>query len=312
MSNTAPSNLRIVSLLPSATEVVTAIGLGSQLVGRSHECDYPPGLEAIPVVTRPRIGPAKSSRGLHRNISKLITKALSVFEVDAERLQALRPDVILTQHQCAACAVTEDDLATALAKWTGATPRIVSLAPSTLEEVWASFGTIGEALDHGWAGRELAEHARERVSIIGERAPDLATRPTVAAVEWLDPPMIAGNWVPDLITTAGGMPVLATSGQHSEFTALKDIAAADPEMMVLMPCGFDLARTESEAPAFLARKTIARMRAVREGHVWAADGNAYFNRPGPRLVTSIEILSEILHPEAFNFGHQGASWRQAG
>ncbi|NQW11306.1 MAG: cobalamin-binding protein [Alphaproteobacteria bacterium] len=312
MSDTVPKALRIVSLLPSATEVVAAIGLGSQLVGRSHECDYPPGLSAVPVVTRPRIDPAKPSRGLHRNVTKLITKALSVFEVDAERLRALRPDVILTQHQCAACAVTEDDLAAALAKWTGAAPRIVSLAPSTLKEVWASFGVIGEALDHRWAGRELAEHARERVSIIGHRAPALATRPTVVAIEWLDPPMIAGNWVPDLITAAGGTPVLATSGQHSELIALKDIAAADPEMMVLMPCGFDLARTEAEATAFLARKTIARMRTVREGRVWAADGSAYFNRPGPRLITSIEILSEILHPGAFNFGHEGSSWRRIG
>lgn len=312
MSDTAPPVPRIVSLLPSATEVVAAIGLGGALVGRSHECDYPPGLDAVPIVTRPRIDPAKPSRGLHRNVSKLIAKALSVFEVDAERLRALRPDVILTQHQCTACAVTEDDLAAALAEWTGAAPRIVSVAPTTLKEVWASFGVIGDALDHGWAGRELAERARERVSIIDERAPALDSRPTVAAIEWLDPPMIAGNWVPDLIVTAGGTPVLAKSGEHSAFIALKDIAAANPEMLVLMPCGFDLSRTEAEGAGFLARKTVARMPAVREGRVWATDGSAYFNRPGPRLVTSIEILSEILHPEAFNFGHEGSGWRKLG
>ncbi|MEQ8588007.1 MAG: ABC transporter substrate-binding protein [Thalassobaculaceae bacterium] len=300
--------LRIVSLLPSATEVVAALGMTGNLVGRSHECDYPAEVAEVPVITRPRIEPAKPSRGLHRQVSKLITRALSVFEVDAEALRRARPDVILTQHQCEACAVSQADLDAALENWTGNRPAVVSLAPETLEQVWQTFGTLGEALDLGWAGRELAERARERVEIISLRGAALDPKPTLTCVEWIDPPMIAGNWVPELVIAAGGVPVMAEPGQHSEFTTLAKIAKADPDGLIFMPCGFDLARTLEEAAPFLARPTVARMRAIREGRIWAVDGNAYFNRPGPRLVTSLEILAEILNPGAFNFSREGTAW----
>ncbi|GHD56753.1 cobalamin-binding protein [Thalassobaculum fulvum] len=299
---------RIVSLLPSATEIVAALGLAGRLVGRSHECDFPPEAEAAPVLTRARVDPAKPSRAIHRDVAKLIGKALSVFEVDAERLRAVRPDIILTQHQCEACAVTEQDLAAALAEWTGTAPTVVSLAPATLTEVWNSFAMVGDALDLGWAGRELSEHARERVGIISERLSGERERPRVACVEWLDPPMIAGNWVPDLVTAAGGRPVLADSGDHAVPTTLAKIAGSGADAMVLMPCGFDLPRTMAEGRVFVERPTLAKTRAVREGRVWAVDGNAYFNRPGPRLVSSVEILAEILHPDLFNAGYRGSAW----
>lgn len=300
---------RIVSLLPSATEIVAALGLAGRLVGRSHECDFPAEIGHVPALTRARVNPAKPSRAIHRNVSRLIEKALSVFEVDAERLRAARPDIILTQHQCEACAVTEQDLAAALAAWTGRAPTVISLAPSTLKEVWKSFATVGDALDLGWAGRELAEQASERVGIISERLAPAKDRPRVACVEWLDPPMIAGNWVPDLVTAAGGRPVLASSGDHAAATTLGKIAEAGADAMVLMPCGFDLARTVAEGRDFVARPSMARTRAVRQGRVWAVDGNAYFNRPGPRLVTSVEILAGILHPGLFHAGYKGDGWQ---
>ena len=301
---------RIVSLLPSATEIVAALGLAERLVGRSHACDFPAEIVNVPAMTRPRVDPAKPSRGLHRNVTKLIEKALSVFEVDAERLRAARPDIILTQHQCEACAVTEKDLAAALAEWTGAAPRIVSLAPTTLRQVWDTFGVVGETLDLRWAGRELAERARERVEVISERVPPLKDRPKVACIEWLDPPMIAGNWIPELVIAAGGRPVLATKGEHAVPTTLGKIAEAGADAMVLMPCGFDLARTVAEGRTFMARPSMAKTRAARTGRVWAVDGNAYFNRPGPRLVTSVEILTGILHPGLFNAGYHGAGWEK--
>lgn len=299
---------RIVSLLPSATEIVAAIGLAGNLVGRSHECDFPTDIAHVPVMTQPRINPAKPSRGIHRDVAKLIARALSVFEVDAERLRAAKPDIILTQHQCEACAVTEKDLSAALAKWTGSAPRIVSLAPSTLRQVWNSFATVGDALDLGWAGRELAERARERVEIIAERVPPPKERPKIACIEWLAPPMIAGNWIPDLVDAAGGRPVLAKSGAHAAATTLGKIAEAGADGIVLMPCGFDLARTVAEGREFMARPSMAKTRAARQGKVWAVDGNAFFNRPGPRLVSSVEILTEILHPHLFNAGYEGKSW----
>jgi len=301
---------RIVSLLPSGTEIVAALGVADRLVGRSHECDFPHEVAHVPVLTRARIDKAKPSRAIHRNVSKLIGTALSVFEVDAERLREARPDIIITQHQCEACAVTEQDLTDALAKWTGRNPTVISLAPSTLAEVWASFATVGDALDLGWAGRELSEHARERVGIIYERLGAAKERPRVACVEWLDPPMIAGNWVPDMVNAAGGRPVLANSGDHAARITLAKIAEAAPDAMVLMPCGFDLARTLVEGRDFVARPSIARTKAVREGKVWAVDGNAFFNRPGPRLVSSVEMLAEILHPELFNAGYQGKAWEK--
>lgn len=301
---------RIVSLLPSATEIVAALGVAQLLVGRSHECDFPPEVAEVPSLTRARIDPAKPSRAIHRDVAKLIGSALSVFEVDAERLRAARPDIILTQHQCEACAVTEQDLADALSEWTGTSPAVVSLAPATLAEVWRSFATVGDALDLGWAGRELSERARERVDIISERLTPAPERPRVACVEWLDPPMIAGNWVPDLVTAAGGLPVLARSGDHAAATTLAKLAECDADTLVLMPCGFDLARTLAEGRAFLERPTIARARPVRDGRVWAVDGNAYFNRPGPRLVSSVEILTEILHPDLFNAGFEGNAWER--
>jgi len=299
---------RIVSLLPSATEIVAALGLAERLVGRSHACDYPPEIAHLPSMTRPRVDPARPSRGLHRDVRKLVERALSVFEVDAERLRAAKPDVILTQHQCEACAVTEKDLAAALAEWTGASPRIVSLAPTTLKQVWDTFGVVGETLDIRWAGRELAERARERVEVISERVPALKDRPKIACIEWLDPPMIAGNWVPEIVAAAGGQPVLAVPGEHAAPTTLGKIAEAAADGMVLMPCGFDLARTVAEGREFMARPSMARTRAGRAGKIWAVDGSAYFNRPGPRLVTSVEILTEILHPGLFNAGYKGDAW----
>jgi iron complex transport system substrate-binding protein len=303
---------RIVSLLPSATEVVAALGMTDHLVGRSHECDFPAEVAEIPVMTRPRINPAKPSRTLHKQISKLITKALAVFEVDAKALRAAKPDIILTQHQCEACAVSEADLNAALAEWTGAKPVVVSVAPETLEQVWQSFATLADAFDLRWAGNELAERARERVEIIAMRGAALDPKPTIACVEWIDPPMIAGNWIPELVAAAGGVPVLAKKGQHSAFTTLAKLAKSDADGLIFMPCGFDLARTLEEAAPFVARPTMASMRAVKEGRLWAVDGNAYFNRPGPRLVTSLEILAEILNPGAFNFSREGSAWARIG
>jgi iron complex transport system substrate-binding protein len=299
---------RIVSLLPSATEIVAALGMRPNLVGRSHECDYPEDVQRVPAMTRARVDPFKPSRRIHRDVQEMIRKALSVFEVDVERLKAAKPDIILTQNQCAACAVHEDQLADAVNTWTGAKPQILSLSPATLSDVWADFGRVGDILDIGWAGRELTNRAKERVEILGERMPEIDVRRRIACVEWFDPPMLAGNWIPELLTAMGAEPLGVTPGTHSEATKLKDIVALDPDGMIFMPCGFDLARTAEEATPFLARNTVARMRSVRAKEIWLADGNAYFNRPGPRLITSLEILAEMLHPSAFNFGHEGTAW----
>ena len=301
------SGPRIVSLLPGATELVAELGALDRLVGRSHECDFPARAASVAVMTRPRVDAAKPSADLHQDAVRLIEGALSVFEVDAAALRSARPDVILTQHQCEACAVSEQDLAAALADWTGTRPTVVSTAPDTLEAVWESFTTIGDALDLGQAARTLATRSRSRVAGLSARA-EMAKRPAVACIEWIDPPMIAGNWVPEMVTAAGGAALMAEPGAHSAFTALAAIAEADADAFIFMPCGFDLPRTVSEAQDFLTRPEIAGLRAVREGALWAVDGNAYFNRPGPRLVDSVEILADILHPDRFASGLKGTGW----
>ena len=304
------SGPRIVSLLPSATEVIAAIGLAGHLVGRSHACDYPPEVQAVPVVTAPRTSPAGPSKRIHKDVKALLRAALSPFDIDTARLRALAPDVIVTQHQCDVCAVSEDQLRAAIADWTGTSPDIVSVAPGRIAEVFQSIRDIADGLGRRYQGEALARSMSGRMEAIAARAAQLESKPGVAAIEWLDPAMSSGHWVPELIAMAGGRDLLSTPGTPSRKITLAEIAATDADALVLMPCGFDLARTVAEAPALLTRPTIATMRAARSGHAFAADGNAYFNRPGPRLVDSLLILAEMLQPKAFNFGSEGHAWQR--
>jgi iron complex transport system substrate-binding protein len=294
---------RIVSLLPSLTEIACALGLGERLVGRSHECDYPPGVERLPACTEPKFSVEGLSGDIDARVRELVREGLSVYRVDPERLRGLRPDLILTQDHCEVCAVSKRDVECAVQDWVAGAPRVLSVAPATLREVWASIAAVAEAAGVTERGRTLAAELTERVSQIGERAGALSLRPRIACVEWLDPLMSAGNWMPELVAIAGGRSVLGETGAHSPTIAFETLAAADPDVVLVLPCGFDLARTRAEFAALRDRPRFAALRAARAGRVYLADGNQYFNRPGPRLVESLEILAEILHPEAFSFGH---------
>jgi iron complex transport system substrate-binding protein len=303
---------RIVSLLPSSTEIVCALGLEAQLVGRSHECDHPPSVAELPVCSSPRIDPRASSAEIDRSVKTLVSRGLSVYEVDADRLRALAPDVILTQEQCEVCAVTPRDLEEALAAWLGSRPRVVSLEPATLGDVFADMLRVANALGVDAHGRELVAELSLRISAIGERTGDQSPRPRVACLEWIDPLMADGNWMPELVRLAGGSATLGATGIHSPWTTLEALAEADPDVIVVLPCGFDLARTRSEIGPLAGSPDFRRLRAVSEGRVALADGHQYFNRPGPRLVESLEILAEILHPSRFDFGHRGEGWEWMG
>jgi iron complex transport system substrate-binding protein len=301
---------RIASLLPSLTETACALGLRDRLVGRSHECDYPPGVEALPALTAPRRPLEGGSRGVDARVRELVRGGLSLFEVDAEALRALAPTLVLTQDQCALCAASLADVERALGAWTGSAPRVLSVAPWSLREVWASLRAVAEAAGVPERGAALAAALTERVVALGERASGLGHRPRLACLEWLDPPMDAGHWMPELAALAGGRATLGAAGAPSRVLAPGALAAADPDVVLLAPCGYELARTRAELPALLARPELAALRAVREGRVYAADGNAYFNRPGPRLADSLEILAEVLHPEQFDFGHAGRAYER--
>ena len=300
---------RIVSLLPGATEIVAALGAADALVGRSHECDFPASVVTLPACTALKRPLSGDSAALHRDITALIEQALGIYRVDAAQLKALRPDVIITQSQCEVCAVSESDLRAALGDWLGAPPQIVSLTPATIAEVADSFRTIAAAIDRPTEGDALADRMLGRIAALRTRTAALADRPRVATIEWIEPLMTAGNWVPELIADAGGLSLFGTAGEHSPWLGWDAFVASDPAVIVAMPCGFDLARAAAETAALAQRDGWAELRAVRAGRVAIVDGNRYFNRPGPRLADSAEILAEIFHPDTFDFGHRGDGWR---
>ena len=300
---------RIASLLPSATEIACALGCAGQLVGRSHECDHPPDVAQLPVLTEPKLDAGAASRAIDDRVRQLVSEGLSVYRVDAERLRALQPTVILTQDHCEVCAASPKDLEDALSDFLEPRPRVVSLHAITLGDVWRDIGSVAEALGCDARGRELNRELAGRITEISERSLALGPRPSVACIEWIDPLMAAGNWMPELVALAGGRPLLGEGGRLSPWISLDDLAASDPDVIVVLPCGFDLARTRDEMGALSDRAGWRALRAVREGRVHLADGNAYFNRPGPRLVESLEILAEILHPEPGAAKHRDTGWQ---
>ena len=304
------AELRVVSLLASATEIVCALGAQSMLVGRSHECDFPVDVRRLPALSRPRLDPARPSVDIDRDVRALVEQALSIYEIDAERLAALQPDIIVTQTQCEVCAVSLADVERALAAWTGSRPAVVALAPFALADVFADIARIGRALDRDEAAVKLDAGMRARMAAIADLVGGLP-RPRMAAIEWIEPPMAAGNWMPELIAMAGGVSLFGEPGRHSPWLDLDALAAADPDLIAILPCGFDIARTRTELAPLVRRPQWRGLRAVGKGAVFLLDGNQYFNRPGPRLVESLEILAEILHPTRFPCRHEGSGWIRA-
>ena len=285
--------LRIVSLLPSATEIAVALGLGDNLVGRSHECDFPPGIERLPVVTSTKLEKGLGSRAIDDRVQAIVRQGLSVYNVDADLLRELAPDVILTQSQCAVCAVTPVDLEDALGKWVGTAPKLVSLAPDDLDQIWDSFRMVGDATGARAAAERAVHDLRERMNGVRQRRRFSDAAPTMAAIEWMDPLMVAGNWIPELIRLAGATPLLARAGEHSDWLEWSALAGADPDVIVLMPCGYQLVQTLADLPALLGRAEWAQLRAVRAGNVAIVDGHHLYNRPGPRLVESTQLLGQV-------------------
>lgn len=312
MSDRREPRLRIVSLLPSATEIVASLGLTDCLVGRSHECDYPTGVQQLPVCTQPKLDPKGTSAQIHARVEQLLQSALSVYQVDVELLKQLQPTHIITQSQCDACAVSLADVEAAVKEFTGVQPQIVSLEPHKLSDVWQDIKRVADALQV--SAEDAIASLQSRVDACKDATEDLPAedRPRVAAIEWTEPLMAAGNWVPELIQLAGGRSALnEEAGQHSPWLQIEQLQAADPDAIVFMPCGFGLERTREAALPLLDRPEWKQLTAVQKGQVYFVDGNAYFNRPGPRLVESIEILAEILHPPIFQFGYQNQAWEAA-
>jgi iron complex transport system substrate-binding protein len=293
---------RIVSLISSATEILYLLDLGQRVVGVSHECDYPPEVAARPRLTRSLVESAASSRAIDDQVRTLAGEQAALYEIDVAALAELRPDLIITQAQCDVCAVRYQDVIDAVRE----TPalhhaQVLALNPSSLADVLADMARIGEAAGRQTVARSAVAALEARVNAVRERTAKLSPdrRPRVACLEWIDPPMLAANWMPQLIRFAGGDPGRAVSGGHSTYAEWHQIGEFDPQVVVILPCGFDLQRTIVEAQVLPNVPGWSALSAVRTGRVFAADGSAYFNRSGPRLVDSLEILAHLFHPQLF-------------
>lgn len=301
---------RIVSLIASATEIVAALGFEEQLVGRSHECDFPAAVESVPICSSSKVDAGAPSRLIDNQVRSLVAEALSVYRVDAELLDRLAPTVIITQSQCEVCAVSLADVQRAVCELVNSQPQVVALEPMALGDVWRDITAVADALDAPERGERLVGELTGRLDAIRMQAETCSTRPSIACIEWIDPLMHAENWLPELVAIAGGAVMMGEAGRHSGYFNIKQLEALDPDVVAIMPCGFDIPRSTEELPALTERPEWQRLSAVRSGRVFVTDGNQYFNHPGPRLVESAEILAELLHPEAFDFGHQGSGWVQ--
>ncbi len=296
---------RIASLLASGTEILHALGLGDSVVAVSHECDYPEEARDTPRVTFARVDAEASSGAIDAEVQQRVRSGEPLYEIDVQRLAELRPDLIVTQSQCDVCAVSLDEVRRAVEEVEGLWhTRIVSLNPTTLNAVFEDILRVGDAAGVPGRAAEYVAALRRRVEAVRSETAklSLADRPRVACIEWIEPLMLAANWVPELIEIAGGRCDLTKTGVHSTFCQWEELVAYDPEVITISPCGFDLPRTLVESKTLAADPHWGKLSAVRTGRVFAVDGNAYFNRSGPRLVDSLELLAQLVHPGRFPAG----------
>jgi iron complex transport system substrate-binding protein len=301
---------RIVSLIASATEIVHALGLGPAQVGRSHECDFPDEVLALPVCTKPSFPITGNSAEIDARVKERLANALSVYEVFEDVLEQLQPTHIVTQTQCRVCAVTLEDVERALAGSISSCPRLIALEPNALDDIWRDINRVATACGVASKGEQVVSALRQQMAQISTRARGAMRRPRVACIEWHEPLMAAGNWVPELVELANAENLFGKAGLHSPWMTWEELVASDPDVIISMPCGFDLQRTRHEMYWLTHRPGWQELRAVKSGEVYLADGNQYLNRPGPRIVDSLAILAEILHPDAFEPRLEGRGWER--
>lgn len=287
---------RIVSLLPSSTEILCALGLREQLVGVSHECDYPADVVGLPVLTEPKLNPQAMSGVIEARVRELVQEGLGVYRINTDTLRTLQPDLIITQDQCHVCAVSLPEVEEAVRCILSPEVKVVSLQPQRLGDIWEDIRQVASVTGQEDAGEELLKSLKRRLWKLEQKTRHLP-RPRVACIEWFEPLIAAGNWVPELVNIAGGEYALAEVGAHSPTLTWDALSEYQPEVIIVMPCGFKIAQTQTELPTFTAHPQWQTLPAVQNNKVFIVDGNAYLNRSGPRLVDSAEILAEILHPE---------------
>ncbi|PSQ85982.1 MAG: cobalamin-binding protein [Bacteroidetes bacterium QS_3_64_15] len=307
--------MRIVSLLPAATEWVCMFGGQEQLVGRSHECGYPEEIQDVPVVTAPTYEPDGDSAAIDEAVQEQLQEGLSLYEVDLERLRGLEPDLIVTQDQCEVCAVSLPELEKRLADWAGGAPEVVSMRPQTLKEVLDEALRLARAMDALDRAMEVIANLETGLRVLRDqigvdRTTNPQSLPSVACVEWLEPLMVAGHWMPDVVEMAGGRAVLGRAGEPTQPMEWADLRDADPDVLALMPCGFTIEETRRDLHYLTEQPGWDELSAVQTQQVVLLDGNAYFNRPGPRLYRAIEVLASVLHSERVHPDPPVADWER--
>ena len=288
---------RIASLLPSSTEIVCALGLRERLVGVSHECDHPADVVGLPVLTEPKLDPRGTSGDIDARVQEIVQEGLSVYRLNTDALQSLQPEVIVTQDQCEVCAVSLPDVEDAVQCFLTSDVKVVSLNPEKLSDIWRDVRNVAATTGQQEQAESLIQGLEARLRDLEERTRHLP-RPRGACLEWLDPLMVAGNWIPELVDLAGGAYGLVEAGAHTPPITWGTLIDYQPEVIVITPCGFRIPQSQADLPLLTGHPQWQALPAVQAGRVYVADGNAYYNRPGPRIVESAEILAEMLHPEA--------------
>ena len=301
--------MRIVSLIPSATEIVCALGYSEYLVGISHECDFPLEIRHLPVCTKPRINVNTSSLEIDKSVRSLLQHSLSIYVIDENVLKDLKPDLIITQSQCDVCAVSLADVELVLKKKIGLDSKIISLQPLNLSDIWEDINLIAKSLGVPKRGLELTSQIKDDLEYL-KSSNNLKSSPTVACVEWINPLMFAGNWVPEMVEIAGGKDLFGLIGMHSDWSTYDVLFKNDPEKIIFMPCGFSIKKTIREMKDMINKPNWKNLKAVKNRNVFITDGNQYFNRPGPRILDSIKILIEIVSNQKIDFGFKSKGWEK--
>lgn len=302
--------MRIVTLIPSATEIVAALGFQNKLVGRSHACDFPAGVQQLPAVSSPKIDVHAASAEIDRQVKSVVAQSLSVYHVDADLLKALKPDVIVTQDHCEVCAVSLKDVEEAVNDWVDGRPKIVSLRPESMHDVWQNIRQVAAALSAKEKAEELILDIQKTMEEISTECEGLVPPLNVACIEWVDPLMAAGNWVPEMVHLLHARCAFGAPGEHSPYITWEQLVEKNPNVIITMPCGFDIQRTLQDMPLLTSKPEWKDLKAVRHGRVYVTDGNQYFNRPGPRLLDSLQMMAEMCYPGRFEFGFEGKGWKK--
>ena len=300
---------KIVTLIPSATEIVTFLGKKNLIVGRSHECDYPKDLNKIKKLTSPKINIEGTSGEIHQEITEILENSLSVYKVDVNELKKLNPDVVVTQAHCEVCAVSFSEVEEIVTNHLNKNTKIISLQPNTLNDVFDDIKRVAKGLNIDEIEiKNLIKPLKQRLESIKIKSSKKKKR-TIACIEWIDPLMVAGNWIPEMVEISGGEDIFGKSGKDSHWIKFDEIQKYDPEIIIFLPCGYDIEKTKNEVENLFNKQNKWNMlNAFKNKEIYIVDGNQFFNRPGPRLLESLEIFAEIIHPKLFNFNHKEFGW----